>query len=107
MNKSARNRALLLILPAFALVGGLLATPLPTAAQESTDSLRVELARLAAVVDSLRAEVARLREAGREEEAVDALAQLRAAAEAAAAAGGPPPSEEPVEQEFQGRRDPP
>jgi len=102
--KPARNRALHLILPALALVGGLLAAPLPTAAQESTDSLRAELARLAAVVDSLRAEVARLREAGREEEAVDALAQLRAAAEAAAAAGGPPPSEQPAEQEFQGRQ---
>ena len=104
LNRTVRNRALHLILPALVLLGGLLAAPLPTAAQESTDSLRAELARLAAVVDSLRAEVTRLREAGREEEAVDALAQLRAAAEAAAAAGGPPPSEEPVEQEFQGRQ---
>jgi len=104
LTRNARNRVLHLTLPVLALVGGLLAAPLPVAAQETTDSLRAELARLSAVVDSLRAEVARLREAGREEEAVDALAQLRAAAQAAAAAGGPPPSQEPVEQEFQGRQ---
>jgi hypothetical protein len=48
--------------------------------------------------------VARLQAAGQEEEAADALAQLRAAAQAAAAAGGPPPGETPTEQEFQGRQ---
>lgn len=104
VNTPARRPALRFALSALALVGVLLVAPPPTAAQESTDSLRVELARLAAVVDSLRAEVARLQQAGQEEEAQDALAQLRAAAQAAAAAGGPPPAEQPAEQEFQGRQ---
>lgn len=70
---------------------------------QSQDSLKVEVRRLAALVDSLRAEVARLQAAGREAEAEDALATLRAAAEAAAAAGGVTP-EPQGEQEFQGRQ---
>jgi hypothetical protein len=70
---------------------------------QSQDSLRVEVLRLAALVDSLRAEVARLQAEGRETEAEDALATLRAAAEAAAAAGGVTP-EVQGEQEFQGRQ---
>jgi len=53
-------------------------------------------------VDSLRAEVNRLHSEGREPEAQDALAALRAAAEAAAAAGAP--AEPPAEQEFVGRQ---
>jgi hypothetical protein len=71
-------------------------------AQEPTDSLRVELRRLAVLVDSLRAEVARLQEAGRATEAEDALAELRAAAQAAAEAGAPAPDAEA--EEFVGRQ---
>lgn len=75
----------------------------PVQGQEPTDSLRAEVARLAALVDSLRAEVDRLRAAGQEEEAADALADLRAAAAAAAAAGGDPaPSGD--SQAFVGRQ---
>ena len=74
------------------------------AAQEPADSLRAELARLAALVDSLRAEVARLTEAGRTAAADDALARLRAAAEAAAAGGAPTTGEVPEDQEFVGRQ---
>ncbi|MEJ2203447.1 MAG: hypothetical protein P8170_05010, partial [Gemmatimonadota bacterium] len=66
-----------------------LAMPVQATAQDrpdqATDSLRAELARLSALVDSLRQEVARLQRAGEEEQAQDALAQLRAAAQAAAA----------------------
>ena len=54
-------------------------------AQSPADSVRVELRRLAALVDSLRREVDRLRAGGEVEEAGDALAELRAAAAAAAA----------------------
>lgn len=68
------------------------------------DSVRVELQRLMALVDSLRAEVARLEARGREAEAEDALASLRAAAEAAAAAGAPPVAPPAGEQEFVGRQ---
>ena len=53
-------------------------------AQEPADSLRAEVARLAALVDSLSREVARIGENGQEPEADDALARLRAAAAAAA-----------------------
>ena len=84
-----------------ALLSGALATgPLspasPLGAQEppvtAHDSLRLELRRLTVLVDSLRGEVARLSGEGREAEAQDALARLRAAAEAAAAAGAQPAS---------------
>lgn len=82
-----------------------LATSPPTlAAQTPTDSVRIEMRRLAALVDSLRLEVERLRGEGETEAAGDALAELRAAAAAAAAAGGaaaPDPDEEP---EFVGRQ---
>lgn len=76
------------------------------AAQEPppADSVRAELRRLSALVDSLRAEVERLRAAGADEEADDALSNLRAAAEAAAAAGGPPADAEPAQQDFVGRQ---
>ena len=81
------------------------AFPSGAAAQVPADSLRAELARLAAVVDSLSREVARLTEAGQEAEADDALARLRAAAEAAAAAGGQPGAAEGAgDQEFVGRQ---
>ncbi len=81
------------------------AVPTATAAQTPADSVRAELRRLAALVDSLRAEVERLQSQGREEEAGDALADLRAAAAAAAAAGGPPPSQDaPEDTEFVGRQ---
>ncbi len=76
-----------------------------SAQQTATDSLRIEILRLAALVDSLRSEVDRLRSAGAEEQAGDALAQLRAAAAAAAATAGPPPTatdEQP--QQFVGRQ---
>ena len=75
------------------------------AAQEPTDSLRAEVARLAALVDSLSREVARLLETGREAEADHALARLRAAAASAAAAGGQPtPAAAAEGQEFVGRQ---
>ena len=82
-----------------------IAVPSGATAQEPTDSLRAELARLAALVDSLRAEVARLSEAGQPAEAGDALARLRAAAASAAAAGGQPAMAAGAEdQEFVGRQ---
>ena len=80
------------------------AVPSGAAAQEPTDSLRAELARLAVLVDSLRGEVARLSEAGQEAEADGALARLRAAAAAAAASGQPVAAEEAEDQEFVGRQ---
>ncbi len=84
----------------------LIATVAPTsgAAQVDPDSLRAEVARLAALVDSLSVEVARLRDEGREEEAEDALSRLREAAAAAAMAGGERPPEPSAEQEFVGRQ---
>ena len=82
-----------------------IAVPSGAAAQEPTDSLRAELARLAVLVDSLRAEVARLAGTGQEAEADDALARLRAAASAAAEAGGQPTTAAGAEdQEFVGRQ---
>ena len=79
--------------------------PYGAVAQEPTDSLRAELARLAALVDSLSLEVARLSEAGHEPEADDALTRLRAAAAAAATASGQPTTAEGAEdQEFVGRQ---
>ena len=80
------------------------AVPSTAGAQEPTDSLRAELARLAALVDSLSREVARLREAGQEAEADDALARLRAAAEEAAAGGQPTAAAGAEDQEFVGRQ---
>ena len=80
-----------------------IAVPGGATAQEPTDSLRAEMARLAALVDSLSQEVARLREAGQEPQADDALARLRAAA--VAAAGGQATTAEGAEdQEFVGRQ---
>jgi hypothetical protein len=79
-------------------------SPTGLEAQTPADSVRIELRRLAALVDSLRREVDRLRGEGETEAAGDALADLRAAAAAAAAAGGgaaPDPAEEP---EFVGRQ---
>jgi len=94
--------------PAAAAILMALAVPALAGAQDrpvpAADSLRAELARLAALVDSLRQEVARLQRAGEEEQAQDALAELRAAAQAAAAAGGRPAAEPPEEQEFVGRQ---
>ena len=82
-----------------------IAVPSGASAQEPTDSLRAELARLAALVDSLSREVARLSEAGQEPEADDALARLRAAAAAAVAAGGQPTTAGGADdQEFVGRQ---
>lgn len=80
-----------------------LAAPSGLNAQD-TDSLRVEVARLAALVDSLRAEVTRLQAEGQEEEADDALARLREAAAAAAAAGGGAAPADAEDQEFVGRQ---
>ena len=87
---------------AAAVIFASVAVPSAAGAQEPTDSLRVELARLAALVDSLSREVARLREAGQEPVADDALARLRAAAAAAAAGGQPTAAAE--DQEFVGRQ---
>ena len=71
--------------------------------QEPSDSLRLEVQRLAALIDSLSQEIERLQGEGQAEAATDALADLRAAAAAAAAAGGAPaPTSEP--QEFVGRQ---
>lgn len=78
--------------------------PGPVTAQEPVDSLRLEVRRLTALIDSLSQEVERLRAAGREEEAGDALARLREAAAAAAVEGGGQPAEEAGEQEFVGRQ---
>ncbi|MDX1495665.1 MAG: hypothetical protein R3253_16470 [Longimicrobiales bacterium] len=70
-----------------------------------SDSIRAEVQRLAALVDSLSRVVEELRAAGQEEEAGDALADLRAAAAAAAAAGGGATGgDESEEQEFVGRQ---
>jgi hypothetical protein len=91
-------RATLLLL-SLSLAAGATPVASPVAAQEppvaAQDSLRAELRRLAMLVDSLRAEVSRLRGEGRETEAEDALARLRAAAEAAAAAAPPAPRTQP------------
>ena len=80
------------------------AVPSAAGAQEPTDSLRAELARLGALVDSLSREVARLREAGQEPEADDALARLRAEAAAAATGGQPTAAAGAEDQEFVGRQ---
>ena len=77
--------------------------PGAVAAQEPTDSLRAEVARLAAMVDSLAQEIERLRAEGREaeaEEAEDELARLRAAA---AEAAGPEAQAQPEDAAFEGR----
>jgi hypothetical protein len=79
------------------------AAPLHASAQEPTDSLRLEVQRLAVLVDSLSREVERLRAEGREPEVDDALARLRAAAEAQADAGGEPDPEDESEA-FVGRQ---
>lgn len=79
--------------------------PPAATAQVPADSVRLELRRLTQLVDSLMQEVDRMRTEGREREADDALADLRAAAAAAAAAGagGGPPAPA-AEQEFVGRQ---
>lgn len=86
------------VLVSLAAAAAAASAPMPLAAQEppvaARDSLRSELRRLTALVDSLRAEVSRLTGEGREAEAQDALARLRAAAEAAAAAAPPSPRAE-------------
>jgi len=77
--------------------------PGEAAAQSPADSVRLEVQRLAALVDSLSREVARLQASGQVEESSNALAELRAAAAAAATAGGAAaPSQEP--QDFVGRQ---
>jgi hypothetical protein len=72
-------------------------------AQEPTDSVRAEVARLGALVDSLHREVAGLRAASEREEESDALARLRTAAQGAAARGTAE-EVEPAEQAFVGRQ---
>ena len=99
-SKGARRAGwcvLLMIVPA-------VAQPEATAAQEATDSLRVELERLAALVDSLSQEVTRLRDEGAEEQADDALARLRAAAQAAASGNRSSTPSADDAQEFVGRQ---
>lgn len=78
------------------------ALPVPAAAQEPTDSLRAELARLRARMDSLEAVLERLQAGEEAAEAEGELARLREAARQAAREGG---REEPQEEtEFQGRQ---
>ena len=106
MNRSAQWLRMLAcgVLSVAALAG---AAPLEAQERPTTppDSVRLELRRLAALVDSLRAEVNRLRAEGQETEAQDALAALRAAAQAAADAGGVPerPQGVSTDQEFTSR----
>jgi hypothetical protein len=78
----------------------------PAAGQEPNDSLRAELARLAALVDSLSLEVAKLADSAEAEEGGDALARLRAAASSAAdSATGPRPQAGATDAgEFVGRQ---
>lgn len=98
-----RNSRITIVWGGLALLVGLAAAD--SSAQVPSDSLRAEVARLAALVDSLSREVARLQSAGQEEEATDALAQLRAAAVAAGAGGGQAAAATPPEdQEFVGRQ---
>lgn len=85
------------------IASALIALPERVHAQEPSDSVRLELARLSALVDSLRQEVERLRSTGADEEAGDALARLRAAADAAAAAGAEP-APPTGNEEFVGRQ---
>ncbi len=72
---------------------------------QATDSLRMEILRMNAVLDSLRREVARLGAQGQPEEPEDPLAKLRAAAQAAAGNQAPPPAPEATQpQQFVGRQ---
>ncbi len=98
------KRARRLVWGALLTIAPILAQPEAAVAQEAPDSLRVELARLAALVDSLSLEVARFRDAGADTRAEDGLARLRAAAQAAASAGRSPAPEEADTQEFVGRQ---
>ncbi len=91
------------VLALVAMIVGLWWSPSEVRAQEPTDSVRTELARLAALIDSLGREVTRLRAEGEQEEATDALADLRAAAAAAASAGGAPAVQD-ESPEFVGRQ---
>ena len=97
--------------PARQLITALAATVLACApsgasAQVPADSVRAELARLAARVDSLSRELARMRAQGEPAPAQeDALARLRAAADSAAGRGGADaPATPPEQQEFVGRQ---
>ena len=85
---------------------GYLATcsPPELAAQEATDSVRLEIQRLAQVADSLRGEIQRLSAGGDSGGAENALDALRAAAAAAAASSGTPPSAPDQDQTFVGRQ---
>jgi len=85
-------------------IAPILAQPEPAAAQEATDSLRLEVARLAALVDSLSLEVARLRDTGGDTQVADALARLRAAAQAAASVGTSPAPQKADTPDVVGRQ---
>jgi len=72
---------------------------------QATDSLRLEIQRMNAVLDSLRREVARLGGQEQPAEPEDPLAKLRAAAQAAAGGQPPPPAPEATQpQQFVGRQ---
>lgn len=74
---------------------GVLAMTRPAMAQESSDSLQVELARLRARLDSLQRVIEGLVRAGRDTAAAgDELARLRTAARRAARETAPPPVEQ-------------
>jgi hypothetical protein len=96
---SGRAPSTLVILFLLTAVGGLC----PISAQEPSDSLRIELERLSALVESLAGEVERLRSEGDDEGAENSLADLRAAAAAAAVAGGDPTPDQD-EGAFMGRQ---
>jgi hypothetical protein len=93
------------VLAAVALALALPGSARPLGAQEPVpaDSIAALLARLQARVDSLEALVQRLQAEGRDPEARDALAELRAAAQAAVQAGGARP-DTADEQAFEGRQ---
>jgi hypothetical protein len=103
--KSHSLRAPILRRASIVLLGCLAAWGTPElAGQEPTDSLRLELQRLAQLVDSLRGEVQRLTGEGDSGGAENALAALRAAAAAAAASSGATPSAPDQDQDFVGRQ---
>ena len=77
---------------------------MPLEAQQPQDPIRLELDSLRTRIDSLEAVVLRLRQAGEEEQADDALTELRAAAAEAARAGGQVATPEGEETQFQGRQ---
>ena len=95
------------ILPGMFLLSALLtATPAGLSGQQSQagDSIRVEVARLAALVDSLRRSIAEMQDAAQREAAQSELERIRAAAQAATQAAAPTAQQPAGSQEFVGRQ---